>query len=97
MLTPVSVLTQGAKKPLTATYLTKEEIDLVNQQGQGTDRNVRTVDIGHENFSIGIVHRTKTVDGVMLPVAGAAARGAAPAAGRAHAPAPTPCGPVLKK
>jgi mannose-6-phosphate isomerase-like protein (cupin superfamily) len=92
VLIPVSVLTQGAKKPLTATYLTKEEIDIVNQQGQGTDRNVRTVDIGHENFSIGIVHRTKTVDGVMLPVAGAAARGAAPVAGRANAPAPTPCG-----
>ena len=92
VLIPVSVLTQGAKQPLTATYLTKEEIDIVNQQGQGTDRNVRTVDIGHENFSIGIVHRTKTVDGVMLPVAGAAARGSAPAAGRGAAPAPTPCG-----
>jgi mannose-6-phosphate isomerase-like protein (cupin superfamily) len=91
VLIPVVVMTQGTQKPLTATYLTKEEIDLVNHQGQGTDRNVRTVDIGHENFSIGIVHRTKTVDGVMLPVAGAA-RGAAPAAGRGNAPAPTPCG-----
>jgi hypothetical protein len=29
VLIPVGVLTQGAKKPLTATYLTKEEIDLV--------------------------------------------------------------------
>jgi mannose-6-phosphate isomerase-like protein (cupin superfamily) len=91
VLIPVGVLTQGAKKTLTATYITKEEVDLVNQQGQGTDRNVRTVDIGNENFSIGMVHRTKTVDGVMLPVGGAA-RGAAPAAGRGNAPAPTPCG-----
>ncbi len=92
VLIPVGVLTQGAKKSLTATYLTKEEIDIVNQKGQGTDRNIRVVDIGHENFSVGIVHRTKTVDGVMLPAAGAPARGAAPAAARGAAPAPTPCG-----
>jgi mannose-6-phosphate isomerase-like protein (cupin superfamily) len=93
VLAPAVGLAQGAKtKPATATYITKEEVDIVNQQGQGTDRNVKTVDIGHENFSVGIVHRTKTVNGVMLPAAGAAARGAAPAAGRAGAPAPTPCG-----
>ena len=92
VLVPVLALAQGAKtKPTTATYITKEDIDLVNQKGQGTDRNVSVVDIGHENFSIGIIHRTKTVNGAMLPVAGAA-RGAAPAAGRAGAPAPTPCG-----
>src|SRR5437773_6688483 len=92
VLSPALVFTQGAKtKPATATYITKEEVDIVNQQGQGTDRNIKTVDIGHENFSVGIIHRTKTVDGVMLPVAGAA-RGAAPAAGRGAAPAPTPCG-----
>jgi mannose-6-phosphate isomerase-like protein (cupin superfamily) len=91
VIIPVVVTTQGAKKTLTATYITKEEVDIVNQQGQGTDRNVRTVDIGNENFSIGIVHRTKTVNGVMLPAAGAA-RGAAAAAGRSAAPAPTPCG-----
>lgn len=94
VLTPVMVFTQGAKtKPTTATYITKEEIDLVNKEGQGTDRNIRTVDIGHENFSIGIIHRGKTVDGVQV----AAARGAANAAagGRAAgaaAPAPAPCG-----
>jgi hypothetical protein len=93
VLVPAVVMTQGAKtKPATATYITREEVDIVNQQGPGTDRNVKTVDIGHENFSVGIVHRTKTVDGVMLPAAGAAARGAAPAAGRGAAPAPTPCG-----
>jgi cupin superfamily acireductone dioxygenase involved in methionine salvage len=52
------VFTQSAKtKPTTATYITK---------GQGTDRNIRTVDIGHENFSIGIIHRGKTVDGVQV-------------------------------
>ena len=92
VLIPVGVLTQGAKKSLTATYLTKEEIDIVNQKGQGTDRNISVVDIGHENFSVGIVHRGKTVNGVMVPAAGAAANAAAAAGRGVAAPAPTPCG-----
>src|SRR5207249_6349533 len=86
VLSPALVFTQGGRtKPTTATYITKEEVDLVNSQGQGIDRNIRTVDIGHENFSVGIIHRGKTVNGVAVPAAGAAAgRGAAAAA------APTP-------
>jgi len=96
VLTPAVVFTQGAKsKPTTATYITKEEIDLVNKEGQGTDRNIRTVDIGHENFSVGIIHRGKTVDGVQVAAAGGAAAnaaGGARAGGAAAAPAPTPCG-----
>jgi hypothetical protein len=93
VLVPAVVMTQSAKtKPTTATYITKEEVDIVNHQGQGTDRNIKVVDIGHENFTVGIIHRGKTVDGVMVPAAGAGA-GAAPAAGRgAAAPPPTPCG-----
>ena len=96
VLTPAVVFTQGAKsKPTTATYITKEEIDLVNKEGQGTDRNIRTVDIGHENFSVGIIHRGKTVDGVQVAAAGGAAAnaaGGARAGGAAAAPAHTPCG-----
>src|SRR6267143_283920 len=94
VLTPAMVFTQGAKtKPTTATYITKEEIDLVNKEGQGTDRNIRTVDIGHENFSIGIIHRGKTVDGVQVAAAGGAANAAAGGrAAGAAAPAPAPCG-----
>lgn len=69
----------GPSKP--ATYITKEEIDIVNKQ-PGGDRQIRVVDIGHENFAIGIVHRGPT---------GAAARGGGGAA-RANAPAPEPCG-----
>ena len=92
VLGPVVLFAQGGKtKPTTATYITKEEVDIVNSQGQGTDRNIKTIDIGHENFSVGIIHRGKTVDGVQLPVAGRAAN-AAPAAGRGAAPAPEPCG-----
>src|SRR5258708_18662785 len=89
VLGPAVGSAQGAKtKPTTATYITKEEVDLVNREGQGTDRNIKVVDIGHENFTVGIIHRTKTVNGVMAPAAGAP-----PAAGRgAGAPPPTPCG-----
>src|SRR6267378_1006119 len=94
VLSPALLFTQGGKpKPTTATYITKEEVDIVNSQGQGIDRNIKVVDIGHENFTVGIIHRGKTVNGVAVPAAGAAAN-AAPAgrAGSAPAPAPTPCG-----
>src|SRR3989442_406008 len=92
VLSPTLVFTQGGKtKPTTATYITKEEVDIVNSQGPGIDRNIRTVDIGHENFSVGIIHRGKTVNGVAVPAAGAAAANAAAAGrGAAAAPAPTP-------
>jgi mannose-6-phosphate isomerase-like protein (cupin superfamily) len=91
-LVPVVMVAQSPRtKPTTATYITKEEVDIVNHQGQGTDRNIKVVDIGHENFTVGIIHRGKTVNGVMVPT-GAAAN-AAPGAGRsASAPPPTPCG-----
>jgi hypothetical protein len=94
LLNPAVAFTQSGKaKPTTATYITKEEVDTVNKNGQGIDRNIKVVDIGHENFTVGIIHRGKTVSGVAVPAAGAAAN-AAPAgrAGSAPAPAPTPCG-----
>jgi hypothetical protein len=94
VLSPAVASTQtGKSKPTTATYITKEEIDTVNAKGPGTDRAIKVVDIGHENFALGIVHRSKTVNGVMLPVPGAAANTAA-GAGRGAAPAaaPEPCG-----
>ncbi len=89
VLSPVVVLTQvGQAKPPKATYITKEEVDIVNKTGQGTDRNIKVIDIGHENFTVGIIHRGKTVNGAQVAAAGAA-RGAAPGA---PAAAPTPCG-----
>lgn len=94
VLSPALAFTQGAKtKPTTATWITKEEVDLVNSKGQGTDRNIKVVDIGHENYTVGIIHRGKTVNGVQVATAAAAtpAAGAAPG-GNAAAPAPTPCG-----
>ena len=81
---PFAALGQsGSSKP--ATYITKEDIDIVNKQ-PGTDRQIKVVDIGQENFAVGIVHRGAT---------GAAARGAGRGGGgaaRANTPAPEPCG-----
>jgi len=93
VLSPVVVFTQATKKtiPTTATYITKEEVDTVNKTGQGIDRNIKVVDIGHENFTVGIIHRGKTVNGVAVPAAGAAPNAAA-GRGNAAAPASTPCG-----
>ena len=92
-LSPAVVSTQSGKsKPTAATYITKEEIDAVNKAA-GTDRAIKVVDIGHENFALGIVHRTRTVNGVMLPASGgASAGGAAPAGGRGAGSAAEPCG-----
>jgi mannose-6-phosphate isomerase-like protein (cupin superfamily) len=60
---------QQASKP--ATYITKAEVDAVNAT-PGVDRTIRVVDIGHEHYSVGIIHRGAT---------GAAARGAAAGGG----------------
>jgi hypothetical protein len=95
VLSPAVAFTQsGTTKPTTATYITKEEVDTVNKNGQGIDRNIKVVDIGHENYTVGIIHRGKTANGVAVP-GGAAAANAASAPGRAGgaaAPAPEPCG-----
>ena len=81
-LTPFVALGQSpSSKP--ATYITKEEIETVNRQ-PGGDRQIKVVDIGSENFAVGIVHRGPT------PAAGA--RGAGGGAARANTPAPEPCG-----
>ena len=74
-----------------------EEVKTVNAL-PGVDRTIKVVDIGNENFAVGIIHRGAT---------GGAARGAAPAGaaagaargagagaagGRGAAPAAEPCG-----
>src|SRR5438132_4200773 len=72
-------------KPTAATYITDEEVKAVNAM-PGVDRTIRVVDIGNENFAVGIIHR-------VAPVAGAARAGGAAAGGqRAAAPPPVPCG-----
>ncbi len=62
VLVPVAALAQG-KAPTTATVIMKEDIDKVSQteQSQRTkDENVAVVDIGYENYALGIVHRAST-------------------------------------
>jgi len=77
---PVALVAQN--KP--ATYITKEQVDIVNKQ-QGTDRTIRVLDIGHENFAVGVVHRGATgaargAGGGGADAGRGGARGGAPAA-----------------
>ena len=82
LVIPVAAIGQsGSSKP--ATYITKEEVDIVNKQ-PGGDRQIKVVDIGSENFAVGIVHRGATG----APARGGGGGGAA----RATTPAPEPCG-----
>jgi hypothetical protein len=59
-----------------ATYITKEQVDLVNKQ-PGTDRTIAVLDIGHENFAVGVIHRGPTGGGRGAAGGGGGARGAA--------------------
>ena len=78
-----------------ATYITREEVEIVNKQ-PGIDRTIRVLDVGHENFAVGIIHRGPSGRGA----GGGAGRGAAAAPvgrggaarGAAAAPPPEPCG-----
>ena len=91
LLTPVVVLAgfvafAQKTKPTTATYITKEEISAVGaaEQDKPTqDMNVKVVDLGYENFSLGIIHRGTTH---RPPNAGGGGNA------NANAPAPEPCG-----
>lgn len=53
----------AAGKQLTATHITREEVETVEKAIPTGDRTIRVLDIGHENFAIGVVHRGKTVNG----------------------------------
>ena len=67
------------QKPTAATYITDEEVKKVNSL-PGVDRMIRVVDVGPENFAVGVVHRGATG---AARGAGAGAGGGAAAAGRA--------------
>jgi hypothetical protein len=53
-----------AAEPRAAAFVTEEEIARTLEAMPFGDRNIRVVDIGHENFAIGFVHRGRTVGGV---------------------------------
>ena len=99
ILAPAVILAQSGMKPTAATYITDEEVKTVNAL-PGVDRTIRVVDIGPENFAVGIIHRGAT--GGRLAARGGARRRArhaarvparaAAGAGRGAAPAAEPCG-----
>src|SRR3989442_4077163 len=70
-----------AQTPKAATYITDEEVKAVNAT-PGADRTIRVVDIGNENFAVGIIHRVATGGGrgTGAGAGGGAARGGANAA-----------------
>ena len=64
VLSPVAAFAQARKPvPTTATYIMKEEIDKISatEQSQSTrDENAKVIDLGYENFSVGVIHRGST-------------------------------------
>jgi hypothetical protein len=94
VLSPVPVFAQAGKTtPTAATYIMKEDIDKVGatQQSPRTrDENVKIVDLGYENFAVGIIHRGSTRTPAPPAPAGGAGGAAvqAPACGRTMATLP---------
>jgi len=66
----------GKPAPTTATYVMKEELDKIGateQSASTRDENAKVIDLGYENFTVGIIHRGST----RTPPPPAAAGGAA--------------------
>jgi mannose-6-phosphate isomerase-like protein (cupin superfamily) len=82
VLIPAVAFTQtGKTKPTTATYIMKEEIDAVSKSEQTrptVDENTKVVDLGYENFTVGVIHRGSTRKPPQAPAGGGAAAAAAP-------------------
>jgi mannose-6-phosphate isomerase-like protein (cupin superfamily) len=101
ILAPVAMLAQS--KPTAATYITDEEVKAVNAL-PGIDRTIKVVDIGPENFAVGVIHRAApgaargtaagggAAAGAGRGAGAGAGAGAGGAAGRGAAPAAEPCG-----
>ena len=103
-LSPAIGLAQS--KPTSATYITDEEVKAVNAT-PGIDRTIRVVDIGPENFAVGVIHRGASNaagrgtgagagagagGGAARGAGGGAAAGAGGGAGRGGAQQGEPCG-----
>src|SRR5260370_17769097 len=84
VLSPVPAFAQARKTaPTTATYIMKEDIDKISatEQSQRTrDENAKVIDLGYENFAVGIIHRSST----RTPAPPAPAGGGGGAAAQAH-------------
>jgi len=88
-LCPAVAWTQSGNAPKAATYITAEEVQTVNKQ-PGVDRTVRVVDIGDQNFAVGMIHRGSTGAARGAGAAGAQAGGGAARGG--GQPQGDPCG-----
>jgi hypothetical protein len=77
-----------AQEPMSATYITKEQIDHINRL-PGVDRQIISRDIGDLNLAVGVIHRGPT--GQAAAGRGGGGGGAA-GGGRAGAPPAQPCG-----
>jgi mannose-6-phosphate isomerase-like protein (cupin superfamily) len=78
----------GKPAPTTATYIMKEELDKIGateQSASTRDENAKVVDIGYENFTVGIVHRGSTRTPPPPPPAAQGAAAQAQPCGRAMA------------
>ena len=83
----VAIAQTEKSKPTTATYIMKAEIDAISatEQPKSTrDENAKVVDLGYENFSLGVIHRGSTRTPPPAPAGGGNAN--------ASATPPEPCG-----
>ena len=83
---PVMALAQNPKG---ATYITAEEVALVNKT-PGVDRQIVNVDIGKSNLAVGVIHRGRS--GAPATPGATGGTGATGAAGAAPATPPQLCG-----
>jgi hypothetical protein len=83
-LSPAIGLAQS--KATSATYITDEEVKAVNAT-PGVDRTIRVVDIGPENYAIGVIHR-----GASNAAGRGAGTGAGAGAGADRGAVPFTCG-----
>src|SRR5258708_20859845 len=64
VVSPVPAFAQAGKAATTnVTYIMKEDIDKISatEQSQRTrDENAKVIDLGYENFAVGIIHRSST-------------------------------------
>jgi len=63
-LTQAGTFTQGSQPPTIATDITAAEVQaVINAPTGGGDRQMKVVDMGKYNVSVGVLHRGKTTPG----------------------------------
>jgi mannose-6-phosphate isomerase-like protein (cupin superfamily) len=82
VINPLAAFAQASKTaPTTATYIMKEDLDKISatEQSQRTrDENAKVIDLGYENFAVGVIHRSSTRNPAPPAAAGGTATQAQP-------------------